>query len=268
MERIDKTARNWNYRLLRRGRGGNSLQFMFENQADSLLLQVQDFLNEHFSGELACEAGTVLKQLKTGHYERRCSEIDGFYADVLESEWVEVGIFEVLEDEWIEIGIETLPEKPVCFHLSLQVFQNMMEDLCSAWLGTRAAQYDPTDVQLQQLYRVLSRMNLTDMDKLQSALSVPDFWPREYEDENEMYGITVQGNLLSGWYTDWRRDKTETFSIPVQKARPFAEDFCNSYLLHFSQQNPVFADRVQAKARKQKKEWRKIQLSGKMWPMP
>lgn len=78
--------------------------------------------------------------------------------------------------------------------------------------------------------------------------------------------MTNVEELEDGWV---RFTNTEMYSsgvcLPQRVFHQIAQDWKDATL---RQQYPDYAAREVAKVRKLKKEWRKIQLSGKMWPMP
>ena len=78
--------------------------------------------------------------------------------------------------------------------------------------------------------------------------------------------ITNVEEQEDGWV---RITDTEMYSsgvcLPQRVFRQIVREWKDARL---RQQHPDYAVREAAKNRKLKKEWRKIQLSGKMWPMP
>ena len=124
---------------------------------------------------------------------------------------------------------------------------------------------EPSDTQLTHLFNTLSRMDMPAVKKLHAALQIPDGWPKDYWDAYEGYSVDLRGNRLTGEYGF---DEITSFSLPAEKARTFVANYLKGRLSDFSRQHPNYAAQEAAKVRKLQKQWRQIQRSGKMWPMP
>ena len=99
-------------------------------------------------------------------------------------------------------------------------------------------------------------------EELSTILAAPERW-RKYDASREYCEISIRGNRVWGRCGVDDRDMVE-FTMSAEKAGAFLKDYLDFRCRSF----PELAAKKEAEVRRQKKAWRQVQLSGKMWPMP